>query len=537
MTIRKKIICYFGLVILSYLATMLYWYLHLKKIDPGVINLISSFLGQIIIINLIIIILVMVSTGFLIKILLISPLEKLGGKLLDISHGIFDTTLPQSLTSSDELGTLTHIIIKLGDDLHQKNKLEKFTKELNAHATANKTKLENSILKLEKTKIAILNILEDLSISKKEVERKVTERTIELTQERAKLEKIAENMNTGAILVENNGKVIFINNKAHEFIQSDTLHYGEVLKKLATIFDAIPIPTYLKRCLAGENIVVKETTVGSAIYTISFQVLPNTNGLTDCLIWITDITEEKILEHSKSELVATASHQLRTPLTVTKGNTEMLLDESFGTLNDEQKAIIKQTADSNENMILLVNQMLDITKIEQGKLAFELQPLSPHLILEKAIHDLTHYADERKVILQYEHDKNDTPLILGEKSRLYQVFQNLIENAVKYGISKDKKNQAVVNISFLSNNKTLTITVTDHGLGIPNAEQEKIFQRFYRASNAIKSVIDGTGLGLHIVKSIIEHLHGTITFVSKENEGTTFMVTFSVLPKDTKGIE
>ena len=477
-----------------------------------------------VILNLIVFLTVVLLT-FIFARSLINPIKRLRNTAIEIGKGNFNSK--SNISVHDEIGDLSTTIEQMGADLQKKFELENYSTNLEHVAAERAKELEINVQKLEKTKIAILNLLEDLSESKKEVETKVIERTRELSQERTKLGKIAENMETGAILLDSNGRVVFTNSKAHEFIESSSSDYSDVLMKLALVFNGVPINDYIKQCIAGENITVKETQVGDAIYSLLFQVLPNIDGLAGSLIWISDITDEKILEHSKSELVAVASHQLRTPLSVTKGNTELLLDESFGPLNDEQRAIISQTAESNENMILLVNQMLDITKIEQGKLTFELKPIELSHILKKVMANLARYAREQDVTLEFLSDDKRTIKILGDEMRLYQVFQNLIENAIKYGHTKDGKNSVVIILN--SNGEKVNISVQDYGIGIPGSEQEKIFQRFYRASNAVKSVIDGTGLGLYIVQSIVQHLQGTIKFKSKENEGTLFTITFPQL--------
>ncbi|MCH8889245.1 HAMP domain-containing histidine kinase [Patescibacteria group bacterium] len=366
---------------------------------------------------------------------------------------------------------------------------------------------------------------------KKEIEKKVKDRTKELSQEKSKLNRIAQNMNTGAILFNKNGQVTFINNKAREIIKFDDMDDSLVLEKLFNKFEGFPVEEYLERCMAGETLKIPEAEVSHLIFELLFQSLLISDGEDPTsfghLIWIRDITEEKLLDRSKSELVAIASHQLRTPLTVTKGNVEMLLDESFGKLNDEQREVLAQTAESNENLISLVNQMLDITKIEKGNLYLNLKAVSLDVILEKIVDDLSVYAKTHNVLLKFDKPKV-MPKVLADNDRLYQVFQNLIENAIQY-CHNDKDGVCPVNISVGLNPDKINIKISDLGIGIPKQEQEKIFGMFYRASNAVNLISSRTGLGLYIVKSIVELFGGTIRFESEENNGTTFYIELPVV--------
>jgi two-component system, OmpR family, phosphate regulon sensor histidine kinase PhoR len=368
-----------------------------------------------------------------------------------------------------------------------------------------------------------------------EIEKRVIERTAELSQERSKLNKIAQNMKTGAILLDEEAQVTFINNKAREIVDlEDGDKDSEVLDKLFLKFKKIPLRGYLERCMRGDTVEVPEIEAGYSIYEIFFQSLESEKlgkksgkqSYFGHLIWIRDITEEKLLERSKSELVAVASHQLRTPLTVTKGNTEMLLDGSLGDLSDEQREVISQTSESNEQLITLVNQMLDITRIEKDGLAMDLENVSTDKILQKVIRDILSFAEKNNVSIKYS-KQGEIPEISGNKERLYQVFQNLVENAIKY-CKNDKDKVCPVTVSTSSSGGFVNIEIADRGIGVPKQEQEKIFERFYRASNAVRFKSSGTGLGLYIVKSVIENLGGNVRFESEEGKGTTFFISLPV---------
>jgi signal transduction histidine kinase len=226
-----------------------------------------------------------------------------------------------------------------------------------------------------------------------------------------------------------------------------------------------------------------------------------------------------LLERSKSELVAVASHQLRTPLTAMRGNVEMLIDESFGELNKEQHELLDDIDVSTIRLITMVNEMLDITKIEKGDLEMSLERLNVKENIDSVIADLGGYAERHEFKIDSSGIMSDV-VIEGDRMRVRQVFQNLIDNSIKYSRHPGK----LVMSSKKANGK-VELTFADNGIGIPKIEQPKLFERFYRASNTAKTASSGSGLGLYIVKSIIEQLGGEITVQSEEEVGTTFVVT------------
>ena len=149
-------------------------------------------------------------------------------------------------------------------------------------------------------------------------------------------------------------------------------------------------------------------------------------------------------------------------------------------------------------------------------------------IHETDIKDLRYYAKKHTVLVYYTKPKDITPTIMGDILRLRQVFQNLIENAIRYCQSTQVK-KCSVEVFIEVSGTQITIQIADNGIGIPKQEQSKIFKRFYRASNAIRHDSNGSGLGLSTAKAVIEQLGGTIRFESKENKGTTFYVTLPVV--------
>ncbi|MFT5180045.1 MAG: two-component system phosphate regulon sensor histidine kinase PhoR [Candidatus Paceibacteria bacterium] len=381
---------------------------------------------------------------------------------------------------------------------------------------------------LEISSEELTGLLDTLSKTNKEIEKKVEERTAELAQEKSKLNQIAENMTVGAILIDRIGNVLFVNNEAKKIIGLGEGDIKTALDSLYKKFDDPLVEQATKKCISGEESDLSEIECGGAIYKLAFKSVYNEDGSTfGHLIWIRDITEEKLLDRSKSELVAVASHQLRTPLTVTKGNTEMLLDKSFGDLNEEQEIVLNHMAEANDRLITLVNEMLDITKIEKNKLHMSVVKIDVLEIVESVIESLENHAKKHGTDICFTKTDGEVPLIMGDEMRVRQIFQNLTENAIQYN-RKTGNGECSIKIDLVVNESNVEVSVKDSGIGIPVPEQGKIFERFYRATNSVKFASSGTGLGLYIAKSIIDKLGGSIRFESEENKGTTFFVTFPI---------
>ena len=376
-------------------------------------------------------------------------------------------------------------------------------------------------IELENTKKAILNILEDLDEEKKAVERRVEERTAEIKSEKEKLQQVTKNIKDGVILLDSKGTVIFANEGLYQLFDIKAeLPIAKVLEEIFRYFEPTNSKESFSKCHTGEVFTLSEVESQGKIFEIFFNNLHVKNdGKNDThyFILFTDITDAKLLERSKSELVAVASHQLRTPLTAVRGNIEMLIDESYGPLNEQQRELLSDVDISTARLISMVNDMLDITKIERGNLDMVLEDVSIKETINSICADLAEYAKRRGVTIEV-NIAEDTN-VYGDKSRVRQVLQNLIDNSIKYS-----KKPGVLNITKTVEGKFVKVTLKDNGLGIPKLEQSKIFNRFYRASNTKNTSSSGSGLGLYIVKSIVDQLHGEISFESEENVGTTFYV-------------
>lgn len=234
-----------------------------------------------------------------------------------------------------------------------------------------------------------------------------------------------------------------------------------------------------------------------------------------------DVSEEKEMDRAKSEFVSLASHQLRTPLTAINWYTEMLLSGDGGTISEEQRSYLEEVHTSNRHMVDLVNSLLNVSRIELGNLMIVPDPVNLPEVLEEIVRVHRVIINSKKIKFSYKISKKIPKEFLADKRLLGIVFQNILSNAINYTPDKGSIN---LSLGLSKDEKNILFKVSDTGHGIPRNQQNKIFTKLFRADNAQKIDTNGSGLGLYIVKSIVDKSGGEIWFESTEGKGTTFYV-------------
>lgn len=227
------------------------------------------------------------------------------------------------------------------------------------------------------------------------------------------------------------------------------------------------------------------------------------------------------LEKMRNEFNSLTTHQLRTPITSIIGYLELLLDKKNGKLSKLQREFVDSINSSSAKLLDLVNAMLNVSRIESGRLAVNPEPANLADISNKIIESLQPEIKNKKIDFIKEYSQENTPIINLDQKLAGAIIQNLLSNAIKY-----TPENGHVTLSISQDEKMLIAKVKDTGYGIPPDDQSKIFGKMFRAKNIQEVDPTGTGLGLYIVKSIIDQTGGKISFESEEGRGTTFVVQF-----------
>ena len=361
-------------------------------------------------------------------------------------------------------------------------------------------------------------------------------------QVKAKDEAIILSIGDGLVVADENGKIVLVNKAFEKMLGwKEREARGKSLSKIVPIVDEsgkyMPESERLVTKTLKEHTTIT-TTVNylrkdKTLFPVALTVSPiiaegNFIGAVEVF---RDITKEKEIDKAKTEFVSLASHQLRTPLSTINWYSEMLLSGDIGTLNDKQKKYMNEVYKGSQRMVVLVNALLNVSRLELGTFVVNPKPTDVVKLAQKTIDELKIQIDQRQLKFSERHSEG-LPLLNADPNLLGMVFQNLLSNAIKYTAEKGSvsldlrlvKRGELINKKKV-NEDSMAIIVSDTGFGITGNQQDKIFTKLFRADNVRAKDTEGTGLGLYIVKSVVDHSGGRIWFESEENKGTTFYLT------------
>lgn len=270
-----------------------------------------------------------------------------------------------------------------------------------------------------------------------------------------------------------------------------------------------------------------ETVNGQRRWVLLFVFLHNDGQ--EQLVALVDITHQKEVDAAKSEFVALATHQLRTPISAIRWNAELLQKSIATTLNDTQQEYFAKIERNILRMVSLINDFLNVSKLEMGTFATEPAPVRLREHFESVAEEFSNMIHEKSIELERHYDPEDLTTMVDERL-LHIIVSNLLSNAVKYVPDAGR-----VEFRYERSGHDILIVVADTGIGVPAAEQSQLFTKFFRASNAQAHRAEGTGLGLYVVDQSVKKLGGTMEMQSEEGVGTRFEIRLPYHPPTKAG--
>jgi signal transduction histidine kinase len=335
----------------------------------------------------------------------------------------------------------------------------------------------------------------------------------------------------GICLTDATGEILISNKPLRRLtLELGMPHDGTVPERLLAIADTIVEPErYRTRMLelaaapGDASIDEFEVAATGRVFRGYTAPVPDLDGGFGGRIWtLREVTADRELDRMRDAFVATVSHELRTPLTSISGFLEMMQDEE-DRLDDTGRQYLNVIRRSTERLYSLVEDLLLVAQIEAKRVELDLEDVDVAELAARAVETMRPAAGEKGVTLELVSDH--PPPARGDQVRLTQVLDNLVSNAVKF-----TDEGGVVTVTVNGDGSSLELVVRDSGIGVPSEEQGQVFTRFFRASTATRRAIPGTGLGLAISRALVEQHGGTISFSSREGEGTTVTVRLPAAP-------
>lgn len=378
----------------------------------------------------------------------------------------------------------------------------------------NDQELRKETERLEKSRKALINILKDVEDARRQA-----------VEERDKTLAIINNFTDGLMVFDKSRKVVLANSKTEEIFgiaEKDLI--GKEIKDFENISLLSSLPKLICRnnkikavkraeFSLGKEIVIEITVVG----------LKKRKKEIGFLVIFHNISREKMVEKLKTEFVSIAAHQLRTPLSAIKWSLSLLQEEKMS--ENERKDLLTKVFRSNERMINLINDLLNVARIEEGRYLFELQKENIVEIVKKVIPLFSGGIKAKNIKFTFTVSEGKIPDVKIDKEKISLCIQNLLSNAVRY---TKKGGRVTFSIKYNISKKEILFSIQDTGVGISENQQKRVFGKFFRGENVIKMETEGTGLGLFIAKNVVEAHKGKIWFKSKINKGTTFYFTIPV---------
>ncbi len=352
-------------------------------------------------------------------------------------------------------------------------------------------------------------------------------------EDKAKIETIINSLSDGLAVLDAEGRLVLANPSMDRLIGLRPAGEGKHLLELtqrsgyALDFGELALEEALARVLEGESLKSEMVMPGDPqlVYKVLWTPLPGVEGSTaGAVILMHDVSDFVELDRMKSEFISVVSHELKTPLTSIKGFVRLMAAERVGPITDKQRHYLDVVLRQSESLTLLINDLLDISRIEAGIIEVRQEPLSLAEVVAAVVQQLDHLAQEKGIAIGVDIPR-DLPPLSGDAERLGQVFTNLIHNAVKF-----TPPQGEVTVRAVTVGRECVVRVSDTGIGISPQDLPKIFDKFYQVDSSSTRHQSGSGLGLSISRRLVNAHGGELRASSARGEGTVFTVVLPLHP-------
>lgn len=349
---------------------------------------------------------------------------------------------------------------------------------------------------------------------------------LEIAYEKSRLNTIIKSISDGVLVINRVGEVVYFNYAVLKFLNIGELKIGDhSISKLPE-----KILQLITKILAADKILLKT-------FTTQIELLPNNElvieaactpvphpdgSIAGVVIVISNITQFKQIEQIKSQFVSMVAHELKTPLAAVQGFLNIMLDDSIMIDQEKRKDYLTRSVTRLNSLKDLVNDLLDISKMELKTKQREIEDINLEVIIQSTIQLLELELKKKNITIVSTYE-SDLPTIKADLNEMTRIITNLLSNAIKYNVEAGK-----IFIDALKKKNYVSIAIKDTGIGMKPEEKERLFNEFFRAKNEKTRGISGTGLGLTIVKRIVDSYHGKIEVESEYGSGTTFTINLPI---------
>lgn len=437
-------------------------------------------------------------------------------RLISIHKGMFEKMEEKVKEAEDIRMELEEAKLILEIKVNAKTRaLQELAENLEEKVKIRTKELQDKLKEIETSRVAVMNVLEDVE---KEREKVVVESNKTLA--------IINNFTDGLFLFDERGRIALANPQSEKFFGvSFEEMKNKSVSELSEILNLKPLTDFIgdeikdmfrKELKISDNLILE-------ISTISVVREQETLGK---LIIIHDVTREKTVEKLKTEFVSIAAHQLRTPLSAIKWTFKMVMDGDAGDVTNDQKEMLDKGFQSTERIIKLVNDLLDVARLEEGRYVYTLESNDLADVVQSVIDPYKEIIQNKGINFEFKKPDKEKLSVAVDVEKIKLAIENLLDNAIRYTPAGGK-----VVISLRRDKNQAEFSVKDSGIGIPKNQHHRIFSKFFRAPTAVTTETEGSGLGLFLVKNIIDTHNGRIWFESEENKGATFYFTLPIVAK------